>query len=115
MVDQHNGEARPGRDRLHCGDVHALLLEARQADLAELVIAETTDIAGPPPEPCAADHRRGDLSTRKARERLDAVLRVAARKCANEREKIDAVLAETDDVKRPIALIQQTEGNPHGG
>ena len=71
---------------------------------ADLIGSEAPDVSRAPPQPRAADHRRGDLSAGQPGELLDAVLGVAAGEAVEDGEQVHAVLPQPDDVEGARAV-----------
>src|SRR5690349_8961743 len=105
-VDDDDGELIGGAGNRTGGrDVDARLREAVARKRAQIVAPEAADVARAPAETGA--HRDGgrDLAARQAREALEPLLAVARRVLRDDREKIDAVQPEADDVESVGRLV----------
>ena len=114
-VDQHDCRTRARLYRLGRCRVDAFLLQARQSESAQLVVAEPAHVSRPPAQARATHHGRGHLPAGQSRELLDAVLGVAAGELGDDGQLIDAVLAEPDDVEGTAGRGRQREGDLHAG
>ena len=103
------GAANPAHERR----IHIVALEALDADARRIVIAERADVLRLPPEARAADRGARALSSRQRRQALDARLATRHRVVRDDRDDVEAVEAEGDDVERTVGRKGRQQRQAH--
>src|SRR5262249_59732944 len=80
---------------------------------AERVVADRPDARRPPTRASGGDEGRANLAPGLAREPLQTLLAAADRVFGDDRQQVEAVFAQTDEIERPRAGRGEAKGNPH--
>src|SRR5207244_2242440 len=82
-------------------EIDLLTLERRHHDAAGGVVPDRADVARAATQSGAGDHGRRDFSARQLQEPVGPHVRIGPGVLRNQRDEIDAVLTEPEDVERP--------------
>jgi hypothetical protein len=114
-VHQHYGKLIRRTCHGSCGrDVHAFLYEAVAGQDAEIITAETPQVAGAQAKPGARDEGGRDLATRHSGKSLEPLLAVAGGKLGDHGEQVDTVEPEADDIEGSAPTGWDGQREAHG-
>src|SRR5205085_9821146 len=99
-VGQHDAQV-PGTvlDANDAAYVDVILAQQPQRELRPQVAADLADVARAQAEPRACDHRRGRHAAALDFDSVDHVLRVGLREAVDDRDQVERVDAQPDDIE----------------